>query len=62
VNRFFGSLRWPPIFFEFFARQTLGNPIKRHEIGLGRDKRVPVPVQNILKKVKKNLVRGQNLH
>jgi hypothetical protein len=50
------------IFSELFARQALGNPIKRQQMGPRRDKGVAARVQNILKKVKKNLVRGQNLH
>jgi hypothetical protein len=40
----------------------LGNPIERHETELRRDKCPAVPVQNIFKKVKKNLVRGQILN
>jgi len=49
-------------FSEFFARQALQNPIKRQKTGRPRDKCGGVPVQNILKKVKKNLVRGRILH
>jgi hypothetical protein len=51
-----------PHFFCFFARQALGNPIEQHETELRRDKGPAVPVQNIFKKVKKNLVRGQILN
>jgi hypothetical protein len=47
---------------EFFARQAMANPIKTAKTGRPRDKRVGAGVQNILKKVKKNLVRGQILH
>jgi hypothetical protein len=56
------GLRKMPIFSDFFARQVAVNPIKRQETGECRDKGVVVPVQNILKKVKKNLVREENLH
>jgi hypothetical protein len=49
-------------FSEFFPRQALGNPIKRQPMGPRRDKGVAARVQNILKKVKKNLVTGLNLH
>jgi hypothetical protein len=48
--------------FEFFTRQALGNPIERQKRGRQRDKGVAVAVQNNLKKVKKNLVRGEILH
>jgi hypothetical protein len=50
------------IFFDFCARQALANPIKRQEMGERSDKGALVPVQNILEKVKKNLVRARNLH
>jgi hypothetical protein len=49
-------------FYVFFARQALTNPIKRQETGKWRDKGAATPVQNILKKVKKSLVRPRNLH
>jgi hypothetical protein len=54
--------RTPLNFFVFFARQALGNPIERQETELQGDKCPIVPVQNIFKKVKKNLVRGQILN
>jgi hypothetical protein len=51
-----------PVFFDYFTRQTRANPIKRQQTGERRDKGAAIPVQNILKKVKKNLVRYGNLH
>jgi len=46
---------------EFFSRQRLPNPIERPETGAQGDNRPVPPVQNILKKVKKNLARRPKL-
>jgi len=41
---------------EFFSRQRPGNPIERLKTGLEADNWLGLPVQNIFKKLKKNLV------
>jgi len=46
---------------DFFARQRLANPIKTARNRSSGDKRSALPVQNILKKVKKSLVRPHKL-
>ena len=58
----FWALEIEGTFLFFLLGRHLGNPIKRQETELQRDKCPAVPVQNIFKKVKKNLVTSENLH
>jgi hypothetical protein len=51
----------PSKFFLFFSRQPLRNPIKGQKTGRSVTNDRGRPFKKIFKKVKKNLVRPQNL-